>query len=311
MIVLTLTNCPHALRGDLTRWLFEVDTNIYVGKQSARVREKIWERVIKTATNGRAVMVYPDKNEQGFDFRVWGATWEPIDFDGLKLMLRPHPGKAHASATQLKPGFSKVKKRLLAKRVAAVKKRAPALVDTYVVVDVETTGFSPDTDEIMEIGAIKVVEDECREVFQALIRIQGTVPPHIEELTGITNETLVKEGRALDEVMHEFHAFVEGWPMVSHNIAFDMGFLRVAYERCALSMPVHACIDTLRMARKLLDAPSDYKLGTLLKYFGIERVGAHRVLGDCKATKALYEKLRSRSRGDIHEEERGETDESE
>jgi len=301
MIVLTLTNCPNALRGDLTRWLFEVDTNIYVGKPSARVREKIWERVIKTATNGRAVMVYPEKNEQGFNFRVWGATWEPIDFDGLKLMLRPHSGRARAAVTQLKPGFSKAKKRLAAKRFSSAKKRASALPDTYLVVDVETTGLSPDKDELIEIGAIKVFEGESAEIFQALIGIQGMIPPHIEKLTGITNEALAKNGRELGEVMREFHAFAGGLPIVSHNVGFDMGFLRAAYEKCALPAPVNSCVDTLRMARKLLDDPSDYKLGTLLKYFGIERANAHRGMGDCDATKTLYEKLRAIAGGDADE----------
>jgi CRISPR-associated protein Cas2 len=277
--------------------LFEVDTNIYVGKQSARVREKIWERIIKTATNGRAVMVYPEKNEQGFNFRVWGATWEPIDFDGLKLMLRPHPGKARADATQLKPGFSKAKKRLVAKHFSGAKRCTPALPDTYLVVDVETTGFFPDTDELIEIGAIKVIEGESAEVFQALIRMQGMIPSHIEKLTGITNEALAKDGRELSEVMHEFHAFAGKWPVVSHNVGFDMGFLRAAYEKCSLPAPVNSCVDTLRMARKLLDDPPDHKLGTLLKYFGIERADAHRGVGDCDATKILYEKLRAISEG--------------
>lgn len=292
MIVLTLTDCPNALRGDLTRWLFEIDTNIYVGKQSARVREKIWERVIENAGNGRAVMVYPAKNEQGFDFHVCGATWEPIDFDGLKLMMRPHPGSARAAANKLKSGFSKVAQRRKAKRFAGAR-RAPVLPDTYLVVDVETTGLSPDTDEIIEIGAIKVIEGISTEVFQAFIRVDGVVPPHIEKLTGITNETLARDGRALGEVMREFHAFIGELPIVSHNVGFDIGFLRSALERCALTMPVSSCVDTLRMARKLLDDPPDYKLGTLVEYFGIEQADAHRGVGDCGATKLLYDKLRA------------------
>jgi len=301
MIVLTLTDCPLALRGDLTRWLFEVDTNIYVGKQSARVREKIWERVIKAAVNGRAVMVFPDKNEQGFDFRVLGAAWEPIDFDGLKLMLRPHPGITRPGAAKLKPGFSKAKKHLEAKHFAGAKRRASVLPDTYLVVDVETTGFSPNTDEIMEIGAIKVVKGENTGVFQALIRIKGMVPPHIAKLTGITNEVLAKDGREIDEVIREFQTFAGELPIISHNVAFDISFLRTAYARCTLSTPVNICIDTLRMARKLLDDAPDYKLESLLKCFGIEITDAHRSVGDCNATKFLYEKLRAISSGNTNE----------
>ena len=304
MIVLSLTNCPHALRGDLTRWLFEVDTNLYVGKQSARIREKIWERVITYTKNGRAVMVYPTNNEQGFDFRVWGATWEPVDYDGLKLMLRPHPGNVQSSTKKLLPGSSKVEKRLSAKRYASSRRNSPSLPGTYLVVDVETTGLSVDTDEIIEIGAIKVVEKKNTDAFQAIICIKTIVPPQIERLTGITNESISKEGRDLNEVISAFRKFAGDLPIVSHNIGFDIGFLRKAYEKCGYSIPTNSCIDTLRMARKFLDDPPDYKLGTLMKFLHIEHTDFHRGLGDCEATKLLFEKLRLISSGDAtHDDE--------
>ena len=297
MIVLALTDCPHALRGDLTRWLFEIDTNIYVGRQSARVREKIWDRVTANAKSGRAIMVYPAKNEQGFDYRIWGATWKPIDFDGLKLMMRPHFGGGYTQANKIKPGYSKAAKFLSAKRFTAITpKHSYTYPNTYLVVDVETTGLAPTTDEIIEIAAIKVINGVKSNSFQALIRIKGIVPSHIEKLTGITSEDLVKHGRELGEVMREFLVFSGELPIMSHNVNFDMGFLRIACEKHNLSMPANACIDTLHMARKLLDNPPDYKLGTLARYFGILQDGSHRGIGDCEATKMLYDKLCNISR---------------
>lgn len=93
MIVITLTDCPIALRGDLTKWLLEINTGVFVGRVSARVRENIWERVKKYIKNGRATMVYNAANEQGLDFKVCNSEWEPIDFDGVKLILRPSPSR--------------------------------------------------------------------------------------------------------------------------------------------------------------------------------------------------------------------------
>ena len=304
MIVLSLTNCPNSLRGDLTRWLFEVDTNLYVGKQSARIREKIWERVITYTKSGRAVMVYPTNNEQGFDFRIWGATWEPIDYDGLKLMLRPHPGVLQTNKNKLMPGSSKVEKRLAAKRFAKSRKKTLALPDTYLVVDVETTGLSAETDEIIEIGSIKVVERESTDTFQAFIRTEVVVPEQISRLTGITNETILREGRNLEEVIRDYRKFAGSLPIVSHNSVFDMSFLRKAYEKCGYSLPTNLYIDTLRMARKFLNDAPDYKLGTLAEYFHIEQIDLHRGLTDCEVTKQLFEKLRIISVGGIvpHEE---------
>jgi DNA polymerase III alpha subunit (gram-positive type) len=212
-------------------------------------------------------------------------------------MMRPHPGNQRFSGSKPKQVLSKVEQRLAAKRFAG-KRRTQELPNTYLVVDIETNGLSADIDEIIEIAAIKVCEGVNTDVIQALIRISGTIPSHIEKLTGITNAVLEKDGRDLSDVICEFSIFAGELPFVSHNITFDMSFLRKAYEKCSLSMPNNLCIDTLRMARKLLDDPPDYKLGTLLKYFNIEQADAHRGVGDCHGTKLLFDKLRSISAGE-------------
>ena len=90
MIEITLSSCPQSLRGDLTKWLFEIDTNVFVGKLSARTRDQLWGRIIKSCSDGRANMVFGVDNEQRFDFRVHNTTSRPVDFDGIKLMMKPH-----------------------------------------------------------------------------------------------------------------------------------------------------------------------------------------------------------------------------
>ncbi|WP_400203842.1 type I-E CRISPR-associated endoribonuclease Cas2e [Candidatus Methanomassiliicoccus intestinalis] len=94
MIIIVLSSCPSSLRGDLTKWLFEINTNVFVGRVSARVRDDLWERIIKYCKKGKVTMVYNARNEQGFDFRVHNSEWNPIDFDGLKLMRRSAHQKA-------------------------------------------------------------------------------------------------------------------------------------------------------------------------------------------------------------------------
>ncbi|MDR0936724.1 MAG: type I-E CRISPR-associated endoribonuclease Cas2e [Oscillospiraceae bacterium] len=91
MVVLRVENAKQDLRGDLTKWLIEIDSGFYVGELNARVREKLWERVCKFIRGGNAIMVYSTDTEQGYDFKVYGrGAWEPINFDGLKLILRPN-----------------------------------------------------------------------------------------------------------------------------------------------------------------------------------------------------------------------------
>ena len=67
MIVLTMTNCPPKLRGDLSKWLLEINTGVYVGNVNARVRELIWKRVCENIKNGQATLVFPANNEQHMD----------------------------------------------------------------------------------------------------------------------------------------------------------------------------------------------------------------------------------------------------
>lgn len=110
MVVLMLTACPAGLRGHLTRWLMEIGPGVFVGRVSQRVRDLLWERVLELAKDGRAIMVYPARNEQGLDYRVHRSSWKPVDVDGLTLMLRPDPEKSASSAppvADLRPGWSK------------------------------------------------------------------------------------------------------------------------------------------------------------------------------------------------------------
>jgi len=109
MIVLSLNDCPTSLRGDLTKWLIEISTGVFVGNVSARVRDKLWERVRSSIKQGKATLVYSMHNEQRLDFRIHNSEWEPIDFDGIKLMLRPSPARIKKLGS-LRLGYSNASK---------------------------------------------------------------------------------------------------------------------------------------------------------------------------------------------------------
>ncbi|MDR1663953.1 MAG: type I-E CRISPR-associated endoribonuclease Cas2e [Clostridiales bacterium] len=288
MLVLTLTDCPIGLRGDLTKWLFEIDAGVFVGQINARVREELWDRIKETCRNGRAVLVYNAEGEQRLTFRVHGSTWEPIDFDGIKLMLRPSPSRLKEKQKAASHGFSDAAKRRAAKRFSPIRARYP---DDYVVVDVETTGLEPETDELLEIGALKVSAHEIIDTFQSIIHIERPIPPHIKSLTGITDERVHENGRPILDVLNEFFAFIGALPIVAHNVDFDTGFLLSACARHGLRLFSNRCIDTLSLAKRLIKDIPDHKLGTLANYFNLPQNNAHRSLGDCQTTKALFEKL--------------------
>lgn len=294
MLVLSVTDCPPALRGDLSRWLLEIDTGVYVGKASQRVREELWKRVVKHLKNGRAVLVYNARNEQKMDFRVHNASWEPIDFDGLKLMLRPSIARQTAKyeASRLPSrGYSMAAKMRMAKRAGRAKPAASSLPERFVIMDLETTGLHSQTHEIIEIGAIKMIKGEETACFHSLIKAKKSVPGPVAHLTGLTHEILQKKGGLLEDVLPGFIAFLEDMPIVAHNIAFDLDFLRVACDQIGLLFPGNRRIDTLSLAQQLVKGIENYKLETLLRHFNLPCSSLHRSLPDCRATLLLLSKL--------------------
>ncbi|PST47170.1 type I-E CRISPR-associated endoribonuclease Cas2 [Bifidobacterium callitrichos] len=99
MMVIVLTACPSGLRGDLTRWLLEISAGVFVGHVSARVRDRLWERVTGMVKDGRAIMVYSARNEQHLAFRVHRSDWSPTDCDGLELIKRPMDGGGRSAGS--------------------------------------------------------------------------------------------------------------------------------------------------------------------------------------------------------------------
>lgn len=123
MVVIVLTACPAGLRGDLTRWLLEISAGVFVGHISARVRDRLWERVKGQIKNGRAIMVYSARNEQHLAFKVHRADWDPVDCEGLELMKRPPSGHVHGGGSERGGsryrGWSKASKYRRAQKFAA------------------------------------------------------------------------------------------------------------------------------------------------------------------------------------------------
>ena len=164
-------------------------------------------------------------------------------------------------------------------------------VDDYVLVDIETTGLSPVSDDIIEIGAIKVKNNEIIDTYNELIKVDRKLTTFITNLTGITDEML-KNGKLPEIVLQEFIGFVGKDTIMGHNVNFDLGFLR---NKCMKYLDVklqNSYIDTMYLARKLVPDSPNYKLGTLADYFNINYKGAHRGLRDVEITYSLYNELK-------------------
>lgn len=172
-----------------------------------------------------------------------------------------------------------------------------AFPDTYCVIDVETTGRSPQWDHIIEVAALKISDGQEVGRFSSLIQPPsmpgGTyVDDFITALTGITDEMLESAPFAPD-VLAEFASFVGDTPVVGHYVGFDINFLYDSFDRY-LDRPFSSdYIDTLRIARKLHPEMPHHRLADLVDHFGVTHNEVHRAMGDVEATAECFARLKA------------------
>lgn len=288
IIVITMNDCPPKLRGDLSKWLCEINTGVYVGHVSSRVRDALWDRVCQNLSHGRATMVYTTNNEQKMAFRVHNTNWTPVDYDGITLMRRPLP-QTMQLPEDLKPGFSKAAKRQMVQKARQAKSQSEG---HFVVLDLETTGLQPAIDEIVEVAAIRGIGDTVEETFSCLIQCERRLPQTIVQLTGITDKMLYEQGIQRQQAIKQLLSFLGKDPLVGYNIGFDMEFLRIACKQMGFAPPVNRCIDVLSLARRKVFGVPNYKLTTLAEYYKLPLQGIHRAQDDCDRIRTLYCKLK-------------------
>lgn len=171
------------------------------------------------------------------------------------------------------------------------KNARPSIYSNYVVVDLETTGFSAQTDDIVEIAAVRFENFEPVDRWSSLVKPFKKIPKAAIAVHGITDKA-VENAPQFHEVKDTFLQFVGDSPIVGHNFTFDHRFL--CNKNIDLSANNRRVFDTLPLGRKLLRKDFDvenHKLGTLCEYFSIPIVNAHRAEGDCEATGHLFKEL--------------------
>ncbi|HET7531224.1 MAG TPA: DEDD exonuclease domain-containing protein [Mycobacteriales bacterium] len=166
---------------------------------------------------------------------------------------------------------------------------------TFVVVDLETTGGSPNSAAITEIGAVKTRGGEVLGEFQTLVNPRIEIPPFIAVLTGIT-DAMVATAPTLAAVLPSFLEWSRGAVLVAHNAPFDIGFLKAGCTALALDWPGFDSVDTARLARRVLtrDEAPDCKLATLARVFRAATTPCHRALADAQATSDVLHGLLAR-----------------
>ena len=300
--VITLTNVPNSLRGDLTRWMQEIATGVYVGNFNSRVREYLWKRILDMVGDGSATISYAHRNEIGYSFLTCNTERQKIDFEGIPLVLLPieNSSKEKNLKGEGRHYIEKSQSHIIQHKNDHSTLRLPEKVDDckelleqdnldLVFLDIETTGLNADVDQIIEIGAIKISKG-IQYNFHRMIHIGIPVPAIVQKITKITDEML-KNGAELKSCIKEFQEFVKGAMLVGYNISFDLKFLNKALENNYSERFHNKTKDLMYKAKKLNISQANYKFETTLKFYGIEQNVEHRAFEDAKLLYTLYKKM--------------------
>jgi len=288
MIVITLTKVPKSLRGDLTKWYQEIQTGVYVGNVSARIRDSLWDRILKNIGRGEATMVYNTNNELGYQFRTTRHDREVVSFDGIPLMVH-----LKESSGPVKHGFSNAAKFHKAKVMTqkVTKQVQPVAQKPIVAIDIETTGLDSVKDKIISIGAVKQLENKQTEDFYRLVQTTQAVPENITKLTGITDEMLATQGVELSAGLQELKYFLGDLPVVGYNLRFDELFLTNGFKNVGQEDLANRMIDVMPVVKRVNAFLDNYRLKTVLSDYGIVNEKPHNALADARATLTLASKL--------------------
>ena len=283
--VITLKKTPSSLRGDLTKWMQEIDTGIYIGNFNSKVREELWKRVIENVKEGEATICYASRNEIGYDFKTNSKDISIIDFDGIPLVMVDKKEKIKVN-DQAKLGYSRASKLRNARQFQKQTKKSPS----YVVIDIETDGLDFNKNSIIEVGCVKLYNGNLEE-FATSIKIDHSLPKEIVNLTGITDDFLKKNGEDEKEALRELLDFIKELTIVNYGNNFDINFLNKSLNKHNLGNIKNQTIDLMRYVKKEKIMLENYKLETALKSYGIDKKVPHRALADARLTYELSTKV--------------------
>lgn len=276
---------PRSLRGDLTKWCQEIQTGIYVGKVSAKVRELLWQKINENIGQGEATLVYNTNNELGYTMRTTRHDKAIVDADGIPLIKRLFQDDHEA-----RHGFSQAYKYHQARIYQGRTRHTKA--KNFVSLDLETTGLNPVHNQILSIGAVKTVNGKISEYYRLVKLPPGaSIPQDIARVTNLNEQLVNTEGVNIKDALVELKFFVKDLPIVGYNLLFDERFLQTAIIRHNLIQLNNRMVDVLPYIKRTDKFCDNYRLSTVLNKYGIENEQVHNALSDAKATMKLVDKL--------------------
>lgn len=164
--------------------------------------------------------------------------------------------------------------------------------NSYIAIDLETTGLNPKTERIIEMGALRVQDGGIVKTYSTFVNPERELDERIRSLTGISDDDL-KNAPVIDDILPELMEFCGDMPLLGHHIIFDYSFLKRALVNRRYEFD-HDGIDTLKICRRFMPEEEKKNLAAACRYFSVDPGKSHRALSDALAAHLLYQELRKR-----------------
>ncbi|MEC1387074.1 type I-E CRISPR-associated endoribonuclease Cas2e [Aerococcus viridans] len=264
MTVITVRNAPNSLRGDLTKWMQEISTGVYIGNFNSRIRAELWGRVIESVQGGEATLSYYARSENGYEFETYNTDRKRVDYDGIPLVLIPTDTKM---TQELKGGFSNASKFHKGRQMAKIHEENVQITLDFIAIDITVMN-----NMIREISAIKTVNDELTEF-----------------MVKIENES--NDSSELKLYLTEIVSFVEDLPIVGYDFGLEFQALNTLLSKQGLNLLPNSVIDLVRLVKKENPFLQNYKIMTVMEAFGIENNESQSSLLNARMIIGLANKL--------------------
>lgn len=225
-------------------------------------------------------------------FFIWMRRISRIEYDILynvnfskSLVIKKYLKKGCKNNRYLIMGFEETKNE------STFFENDEKFVNDYVVLDLETTGLSPNKNEIIEIAAIKVKNDKVLEVYNKLIKPDNGISEFITSITDISKE-MIENAPNIKDVIKEFNDFINDEIIIGYNICFDLNFISDKSIKHLGKDINNKYIDVMKLVKTVFPQIKHYKQTDIADLFNIDTDSAHRALKDCEMCKKIYEKIK-------------------
>ncbi len=255
MTVITISNSTNSLRGDLSKWMQEIATGVYIGNFNTKIRDRLWDRVKRDIGKGYATLSYRVNNEIGYEFKTYRTNREIIRYDGIPLVLISNACE-NQKIDEVEFGFSNSYKNRKIKKIQKYKNNQKKLLrKKYIVLKV----FHTDESIITQVMALKV---NLGDIENEKLILNFNV-----EQSKIENE--YSEG--ILKSLSEFITFIEDLPIIGYSLRSDIDLLNIELVKVGRSKITNNKYDILRFVKKHNMFINDYKFGNVIKEYGVEK----------------------------------------